>query len=121
MTTRTVTRLAALAAVLTVAAALAVPAFAHAPVLGTTPKKNATVSTVRTVSVRFGEAVLTGLVSVTHRGAMVNAKTSGLAPGKKRLRATFSRKLAAGKYTVSWRVKADDGDIQRGTFSFTVR
>ena len=122
MSTRTIPRLAALAGVLAVAAVLAVPAFAHAPVLGTSPKKNATVSTVRTVSVRFGEAVITGLITVKRAtGAPVKAKVSGLAPGKKRLRATFARKLAAGKYTVSWRVKAPDGDTQTGTFGFTVR
>ena len=46
---------------------------------------------------------------------------SGLATGKKRLRATFANRLAAGKYTVSWRVKADDDDTETGTFGFTVR
>jgi hypothetical protein len=51
----------------------------------------------------------------------VKARASGLADGKKRLRATFARKLAAGKYAVSWRVKADDGDTEKGTFRFTVR
>jgi CopC domain len=35
--------------------------------------------------------------------------------------ARFAQKLAAGKYTVSWRVKADDGDSEKGTFRFTVR
>jgi CopC domain len=35
--------------------------------------------------------------------------------------ARFAQKLAAGKYTVSWRVKADDGDTEQGTFRFTVR
>jgi methionine-rich copper-binding protein CopC len=119
---RTIKRLTALALVAALAAIVAVPAFAHAPVLGTSPKKNATVSTVRTVSVRFGEAVLTGLITVKHAGgSTVKAQVSGLASGKKRLRATFANKLAAGKYTVSWRVKADDGDTEKGTFKFTVR
>jgi copper transport protein len=110
------------AAAVVIAAVLAVPAFAHAPVVGTSPHKNATVSTVRTVSVRFGEAVVTGKIGVARaNGSAVAARVSGLAPGKKRLRATFARKLAAGKYTVSWRVRADDGDTEKGTFRFTVR
>src|SRR4051812_37635859 len=110
------------AAAVVIAAVLAVPAFAHAPVLGTSPKKNTTVSTVRTVSVRFGEAVVTGKIGVKRaNGSAVAASASGLTNGKKRLRAAVSKKLAAGKYTVSWRVKADDGDTETGTFGFTVR
>jgi hypothetical protein len=121
MTTRSISRLAALAAVLAVAGALAVPAFAHAPVLGTFPSKNARVSNVRTVSVRFGEAVLTGKIAVKRGSTTMKASASGLTNGKKRLRAAFADKLASGKYTVSWRVKADDGDTETGTFRFTVR
>jgi len=112
---------AALAAVLATGVSAA-PALAHAPVLGTTPGNGKTASNVRAVSVRFGEPVLTGLITVKGaNGSTVAASTSGLAPGKKRLRARFARKLAAGKYTVSWRVKADDGDTEKGTFRFTVR
>jgi len=117
----TMSRLAALVAALAVAGALAVPAFAHAPVLGTSPAKNARVTHVRTVSVRFGEPVLTGLIAVKRGGTTMKASASGLTNGKKRLRAAFSRNLASGKYTVSWRVKADDGDTEKGTFRFTVR
>lgn len=121
MPVRPISRVAALTAILVVTA-VAVPAFAHAPVTGTSPKKNATVSTVNTVSVSFGEAVITGLISVKKaNGTTVPAKASGLVNAKKRLRAAFSKKLASGKYTVSWRVKADDGDTQKGTFKLTVR
>ena len=113
---------AALAAIAAIAAVLAVPAFAHAPVVGTSPKKNARVTTVRTVSVRFGEAVVTGKIGVKRaNGSAVAASASGLTNGKKRLRAAFANKLAAGKYTVRWRVRADDGDTETGTFRFTVR
>jgi methionine-rich copper-binding protein CopC len=112
---------AVLAALAVLAAVLAVPAFAHAPVVGTFPKKNATATTVRTVSVRFGEAVVTGKISVTRNGKTVPPKASGLTNAKKRLRATYSSKLPSGEYTVSWRVRADDGDSETGTFRFTVR
>ena len=121
MSPRTLSKVAALSAVLATGVTAA-PALAHAPVLGTSPAKGSTASNVRTVSVRFGEAVLTGLITVKKAdGSAVPAKASGLAAGKKRLRATVSKKLAAGKYPVRWRVKADDGDTQKGTFSFTAR
>jgi methionine-rich copper-binding protein CopC len=121
MSARTIRRVAALSAVLATGVTAA-PALAHAPVLGTSPAKGATASHVRTVSVRFGEAVLTGLITVKRAdGSAVAAKASGLTNGKKRLRATFAGNLASGRYTVSWRVKADDGDSEKGTFSFRVR
>jgi methionine-rich copper-binding protein CopC len=120
--TRSIRRLAVLGAVLG-AGASAVPALAHSPVVGTFPAKGATVSSVRTVSVRFGGDVLTGLISVRRaNGAAVRARAAGLDPrNHKRLRATFPRRLSAGRYTVSWRARADDGHSQRGTFSFRVR
>jgi methionine-rich copper-binding protein CopC len=122
MSNRTIRRTAALAAVLATGVA-AVPALAHAPVIGTFPKNNSTVSNVRTVNVRFGEAVVTGLISVKRAdGSSVPAKASGLQPSNKaRLRATFATKLPSGRYTVSWRARADDGHSERGTFRFRVR
>jgi copper resistance protein C len=120
--TRSIRTLAALAAI-GVTGAVAVPALAHAPVLGTSPRNNATVSNVRPVSVRFGEAVVTGLITVKRaNGSTVAATASGLQPSNKaRLRATFARRLPAGKYTVSWRARADDGHREKGTFRLTVR
>ena len=105
------------------AATLAVPALAHAPVEGTSPKDGATVSKVRTVSVRFGEAVVTGKITVYKAsGAAVGASASGLAPkNKARLRATFTKNLPSGHYTVRWRALADDGHHEKGTFHFRVR
>ena len=122
MSTRRVRRTAALGAVLATGVA-AVPALAHAPVIGTFPKDNATVSNVRTVNVRFGEAVVTGLIGVKRAdGSSVPAKASGLQPSNKaRLRATFASKLPSARYTVSWRARADDGHSERGTFRFRVR
>jgi copper resistance protein C len=122
MSNRALRRTAALGAVLATGVA-AVPALAHAPVTGTFPRNNATVSHVRTVSVRFGEAVVTGLISVKRAdGSTVAARASGLQPSNKaRLRATFARDLPSGRYTVSWRARADDGHSERGTFRFRVR
>ena len=120
--TRSLRSLAAVAAI-GVTGAVAVPAFAHAPVLGTSPHNGATRSHVRTVSVRFGESVVTGLITVKRaNGSIVAARASGLQPSNHaRLRAVFSRSLPSGKYTVSWRARADDGHREHGTFRFTVR
>ena len=122
MSARSIRRLAALGAVLGTGV-VAVPALAHAPVVGTFPASGATVSNVRTVSVRFGESVVTGLISVSRsRGTAVRARAAGLDPrNKARLRATFARRLPAGSYKVSWRARADDGHSERGTFRFRVR
>jgi methionine-rich copper-binding protein CopC len=121
--TRMVAGLAALAVAVAVAAMLAVPAFAHAPVLGTSPQNGATVSKVRAVSVRFGEAVVTGKITVSNAsGAAVAASASGLAPTNKALlRAKFAKNLSSGRYTVNWRALADDGHHEKGTFKFRVR
>ena len=122
MSSRALRRTAALGAVLATGVA-AVPALAHAPVVGTFPKNDATASNVRTVGVRFGEAVVTGLITVKRaNGSIVPARASGLQPSNKaRLRATFARALPSGRYTVSWRARADDGHSERGTFRFRVR
>jgi copper resistance protein C len=122
MSARSIRRVTALGAVLATGVAAAPAAYAHAPVLGTSPGKGATVTHVRTVSVRFGEPVVTGLISVKGaNGSTVAARASGLVAGKKRLRAAFAKNLPSGRYTVSWRVRADDGDTEKGTFSFRVR
>ena len=123
MSNRSLRSVAALAAI-GVTGAVAVPAFAHAPVLGTSPRNGATVKNVRTVSVRFGESVVTGLINVrrTDGGSMSAPTASGLQPSNHaRLRAVFARRLPAGKYSVSWRARADDGHRERGSFRFTVR
>jgi methionine-rich copper-binding protein CopC len=118
-----ISRAVALAAALPIAATLAVPAFAHAPVEGTSPKNGSTVSKVRTVSMRFGEAVVTGKITVYNAsGSALAARASGLAPkNKARLRATFHKNLPSGSYTVKWRALADDGHHEKGTFTFRVR
>jgi methionine-rich copper-binding protein CopC len=123
MSTRSIRGFAALGAVLATGVTAAPAALAHAPVVGTFPAKGSTASNVGTVGVRFGEAVVTGLITVKRaNGSTVAARASGLQPSNKaRLRATFARNLPSGRYTVSWRARADDGHSERGTFTFRVR
>jgi uncharacterized protein YcnI len=95
---------------------------AHAPVKSRTPAPGAKARKVKKVKVRFGESVVTGLISVTKDGQEVRAKSAGLKPSNHAiLQATFSKALSKGRYTVSWRARADDGHSQSGTWSFTVR
>lgn len=100
----------------------AVPALARAPVVGTSPSNGAHASDVRSVAVRFGEPVLTGLISVRKAdGGVVRARLGGLTGDRKRLREVFAQRLRPGRYTVRWIVLAADGDRQRGSFRFSVR
>ncbi len=95
---------------------------AHSPVVGRTPRPGSTVSKVRSVSVRFGQAVITGVLTVSRNGSPVGARTSGLKPGNRAiLQATFARPLPRGSYRVSWRARADDGHSERGSWRFNVR
>jgi methionine-rich copper-binding protein CopC len=105
----------------TALALAAAPAFAHAPVKTRTPGPGKTASHVKKVAITFGEAVVTGKISVTKNGKAVSATTSGLNSKKTVLSATFAKQLTAGKYKVNWRVKADDGDTQTGSWSFTAK
>jgi methionine-rich copper-binding protein CopC len=99
----------------------AAPALAHAPVKERTPKPGSTVSKVRTVSVRFGEAVVTGRIQVFRGSTELTAKTSGLKPANKAiLRAVFARSLGKGSYKVKWRALADDGHHESGSWTFKV-
>jgi methionine-rich copper-binding protein CopC len=113
---------AVLAAAVVGAAISPLSALGRAPVVGTSPHDGARVSSVRSVDVRFGGAVLTGLISVKDaKGAVVRARLAGLTGDRKRLREVFTRPLRRGRYTVRWVVLAADGAQQRGTFRFSVR
>ena len=104
-----------------VLALVAVPALAHAPVKERTPRPGSTVAKVRSVSVRFGEAVVTGRIQVYRGSRELTPKTSGLKPGNKAfLRAVFSASLAKGPYRVAWRALADDGHHEKGSWTFRV-
>src|SRR3954452_16277379 len=94
-------RLAGIPAGVAVLAVAAAPAFAHAPVKTRTPGPGTTASQVRSVSISFKEAVITGKISVTGAGNTVAATSSGLNGKKTVLRAAFAHALSAGTYKVS--------------------
>jgi methionine-rich copper-binding protein CopC len=110
-----------LLAILVAAGLLAAPALAHAPVKERTPKPGSTVSKVRTISVRFGEAVVTGKIQVLRGSKELTPKSAGLKPGNKAiLRAVFATSLGKSSYTVKWRALADDGHHESGSWTFRV-
>jgi copper resistance protein C len=112
-------RIALVAAI--VLALAAAPALAHAPVKERTPRPGSTVAKVRTVSVRFGEAVVTGKITVFRGSRQLSPKAAGLKPGNKAvLRAVFASSLPRGSYKVSWRALADDGHHEQGSWTFHV-
>jgi methionine-rich copper-binding protein CopC len=102
-------------------AAVASPAAAHAPVKERTPKPGSTHAKVRTVSVRFGEAVVTGKIQVFRGSKELTPKVAGLKSGNKALlRAVFRSSLPSGTYRVAWRALADDGHHEHGSWTFRV-
>jgi methionine-rich copper-binding protein CopC len=101
--------------------AAAVPASAHAPVTSRYPKPGSSVSRVKTVAVGFGDKLITGKIEVRRAGVLIRPRSSGPTARKTSIRATFTRALSAGSYTVTWRALASDGHSQAGSWSFRVR
>lgn len=102
------------------ALALPIAASAHTPVTGRTPAPAAKASHVTSVKITFGQAIATGLISVTKNGTKVASKTSGLNKRKTALRQTFAKALSKGRYTVTWRALSNDGHREQGFWAFTV-
>ena len=98
-------------------------AWAHAEVVATYPAGDTTPSHLSHVGVRFDEAVTLvprALSLTTDRGLPVALDRPRLVHGLV-LRADLQDKVAPGRYIVAWRVEADDGHIESGTFAFRVR
>lgn len=75
------------------------------------------------VSVTFDEAVTLvphALQMTTDLGIPVNLEAARLSSQDKVLSARIQDHLAAGSYSVAWRVQADDGHLESSTFSFSV-
>lgn len=115
--TTTLTALVAAAAVPAVGTGIA---FAHAEVKTQYPTRGAAVTAVKTVSITFDEAFITGkVVSVTGPGKLT--VTSSLNAKKTKLTGKLQGAAKTGTYKVRWRIKADDGDTQTGSWTFRVR
>lgn len=120
MDRRPTLRAAVTVTALAVLAAGAAPAVAHAPIASRFPVPGAKRAVVRTVRIAFREKVLAGTMTVRHEGVKVTPFTMGLVDGGKALQATFTGGLPKGSLRVSWRVRAGDGDSEKGTWGFRV-
>ena len=110
-----------IAACAALALAVAVPALAHAPVTSRYPKPGSLANKVKAVSVGFGDRLITGRLEVRRAGVLLRPRSSGPTARKTAVRATFSRPLPSGSYSVTWRALASDSHRQAGSWSFRVR
>jgi methionine-rich copper-binding protein CopC len=103
---------------------LAEPAWAHARVQSTSPSAGSTVTrTLTKVSVTFDEAVTLvphALRLTTDVGIPVSLESPALSADHTVLTARVQDHLAAGSYSVAWRVQADDGHLESSTYSFRI-
>ena len=79
------------------------------------------VPAVKAVSVGFGDRLITGRIEVRRAGVLLRPRSSGPTARKTAVRATFSRPLPSGSYSVTWRALASDSHRQAGSWSFRVR
>lgn len=95
-------------------------AFAHSVVVDTTPAQGASVAAPRTITVTFNEDIRTqfAYTRLVGPGGQVPTTTKVTGPD---LVATPGSPLAAGAYTLSYRVASEDTHPVSGTVRFTVR
>lgn len=92
---------------------------AHTGVVARTPAPGARVRDVKRVAITFSQRLVTGKLDVHRGGRRVAPAATG--PSGSTVAARFSRRLAAGTYTVTWRAVAADGHAQTGSWRFRVR
>ncbi|HYC97813.1 copper homeostasis periplasmic binding protein CopC [Brevundimonas sp.] len=119
----TLHRLLAVAAVVLVVSAPAAAALAHARLVRSTPAANAVVASPDVISLTFSERMVPAfssfdLVDAAGRETPVRATVS---EDGKTLSARVARSLAAGAWTVNWRIASGDGHRMTGSYGFTVR
>lgn len=109
--------------VATVVAVAAGPAAAHARLVSATPAPDSTVAAPRTISLTFSERAVpafSGFDVVNAAGEKVAIRTAVAEDGKT-LTGTLARPLAAGTYSVQWRIASSDGHRMTGSYAFSVR
>lgn len=118
----------------TIAAALAVLALtlvgagtaaAHTTVKSTSPKAGSSVArSLKSVRVLFNGQIRSGTLKVYRKsnGDKVSYGNGGRDPGNvKRLTVALKSGLAAGAYSVRWKMVASDGHTQSGSFWFRLK
>lgn len=103
--------------------AVAAPALAHVEVKSTSPKKGTTAKgTVRAVTITFTGPLITGKLTVFGpNGRQASVDAGGRDPrNTSRLVTEMRSGLKRGTYTAKWRIRADDGHSESGSFTFRV-
>ena len=100
----------------------ATTAHAHAKLVSNSPSAGETVRSPVVVTLKFDDVVQPPADAIRVSGPQGNSVPVKLAqPNSKTLEGSLPRKLGMGRYTVRWRIVADDGHIRSGTFFFAVR
>jgi copper resistance protein C len=106
-------------------ATLAAPAWAHAHLVNSDPPVGSTVKAVDHIRILFTEPIEIAFSHVEVTGAngkVVPADAPALDPANHAvLLLRLRSRLAAGSYTVHWRVVSVDTHHTEGTFPFTVK
>lgn len=96
------------------------PAWAHARRVWAIPVAGSTGAAPKEITLTFNEAIkLIGCKMTGTDGKDVGGVGAPAAVGKD-LKIPVTGTLAAGKYTVSYRIVGDDGHPMDGTYTFTV-
>lgn len=90
--------------------------------MSTSPSAGQAVAPPAAVTLNFDDVVQLppGAIRMTGpRGTAVSVRAAQ--PDSRTLQGLLPGKLGGGRYTVRWRIVADDGHIVSGTFAFSVR
>ncbi len=101
----------------------AVAAFAHLKVENTSPENGAVVDKpVRSLRVWFNQEPDVSLSKIELEGPKGPLAVEGLhTMGDKDLMARVSGAMPDGEYTAKWQTAGDDGHVQKGEWTFTVK
>lgn len=114
------------------AATLPTAVLGHSKVVNSTPAQGANVSSPKTITLNFSEAllpptaaasvVMTAMPGVKNHGEMVIRNfTTEWSNGNRTMTLKLRKPLGAGSYAVRWQEAGADGHRMKGTVSFTVR
>ena len=98
-------------------------ALAHAALKSTSPANGSTVKALPSfIKITFAEPIgrVTFVKAVDAKG-VDHVVTAGLDPASAARVVARTAKPVAGRYRVTWKIVADDGHAESGTFTFTVK
>lgn len=117
-----VRRLIYLATLIAIAASVSVTVLAHMKAAKMEPAADATVASVSKLQVWFTQAPDPKVSKLELAGPSGPAKLAGFqVTADKSIVANVDGTLADGRYTVRWRAAGNDGHVQKGEYTFTVR